>query len=553
MRQRYTLLSSLLISSVSAIAQGGGCFPPVVLLDSPGEPTTICQGGVVGFDGGASTAAPGHFVDRWVWHVGADRDTTEIGLAVFPFPDPGVFEVTLEVLDEVGCSSGESDPVHVLVSATPDFSGTLVPQTACEGQTISLNAVAQQPLMIGDPVACTPPNNGTPLLDSPSISTSTLQVSGQPNGTVGSVAELGDICLEMEHSFMSDLVLTVTCPNGQSVILHNRGGGGTFLGDAFDSDNGNTVIPGTCFQYCFGLAPEFPTLAAAMNNTVPVSQGTARTPGRYTSLQPLEQLVGCPFNGTWTFTSADMAGSDNGFLCGWCISFGEQPDSSFIGQGPILGSSPDSSFWSGPGITNTTGQPGSAVLEPVSGTQFLTYTVIDSYGCEHEAQFPISVGSTPEVSIEENSELGLICAQPTGAFSYQWSYQDQVVIGAAGACFTPPGPGSVSVVVITQEGCSGSAILLNTGVRDAAAVHESAFSVYPNPNAGSFNLLLTGRDLDHPVVRIVDMTGRLVIEQRIARLVDGVALPTAFDLASGTYVAEVVGEGERLHQCMVVH
>ncbi|MFN9327581.1 MAG: proprotein convertase P-domain-containing protein, partial [Flavobacteriales bacterium] len=63
-------------------------------------------------------------------------------------------------------------------------------------------------------------------------------------------ADLPSVCVSMEHSFMGDLVVYLTCPNGQSVTFHQQGGGGTFIGGALD---GETVppSPGECWEYCF--------------------------------------------------------------------------------------------------------------------------------------------------------------------------------------------------------------------------------------------------------------------------------------------------------------
>src|SRR5690606_21356453 len=73
----------------------------------------------------------------------------------------------------------------------------------------------------------------------------------EPGQTLESVNDLLSICVSMEHSFMGDLVLSLTCPNGQAMIMHQQGGGGTFLGDANDTDGGGNIVPGTCWSYCW--------------------------------------------------------------------------------------------------------------------------------------------------------------------------------------------------------------------------------------------------------------------------------------------------------------
>ena len=44
--------------------------------------------------------------------------------------------------------------------------------------------------------------------------------------TITNSNQILSMCLDMEHTFMGDLVISIACPNGQSVILHQQGGGG---------------------------------------------------------------------------------------------------------------------------------------------------------------------------------------------------------------------------------------------------------------------------------------------------------------------------------------
>lgn len=537
----------------------GGCLPPTASFSqTAGVPARVCQGEFISLNGSASTAAPGRSIEQWVWDRGSSgRDTTTIPFAIYPFSQPGVHFMTLEVIDDIGCSSGPSDPVIVFVSAEPDFGGSSSFEFACEGEVLPLLGQAIQPPMIHRPIACSPPSNGIPLLDdagTPSVAN--LIVAGQPDGVIASLDELGEICLEMEHSFMGDLVLTVTCPNGQSVVLHQQGGGGTFLGDANDSDGGGSIVPGSCFQYCFSPSPDFGTWVESIaqgptENLVPVSQGTAIAPGRYASLQPLEQLLGCPFNGSWTFTSQDLFGADNGYLCGWCISFGQVPDSSYVDDGPVLGSSSDSSFWSGNGVSNTAGQPGVAQFIASEGEHTLTYTVIDSYGCEYGTEVMVSVGAEPEVTIENDPDLGLLCAQGEGATIYQWSFQGQAVIGANGPCFTPPGPGLVSVFVENEQGCTAEDTYLNTALNDQGSLGRKLM-LYPSPNDGHFALVHSGGALDRVLLNVIDARGRTVHQRISVAIPDSVPVPVECALVPGLYTLELVGPAGRIKERFMV-
>lgn len=513
---RLSVLSTALILVLRSMGQGGCEAPSAVLSTLEGTLVRICHGSSLFLDGSASTAAPGHSIEQWVWHIGNNQEITTTASVEHVFNTHGVFAISLTVVDESGCTSPESEPIHVLVSGMPDFAGSTTLPAACEGQAFSLQATYAQPPMVLNPDPCSAPDNGMALPDAVGVPyLSPLVISGQSVEVLTNLAQLGDICIDIEHSFLGDLVLRVICPNGQSAMLHQQGGGGTFLGDANDND-GSVVIPGNCFQYCFSATPEFGTMAAMANtNRVPVSQGMALIPGTYAPSGTLEGLLGCPLNGTWHFSLTDLWAADNGTLCGWCLSFGATPDSSFMALGPVLGTSPDSSYWSGAGVTNTPGQPGQASLIATQGEHTITYTVLDDYGCTHQLEQPFSVGEVPEPSIVNNTELGLLCAQPTGAgYTYQWRYENIIVVGAEGVCYTPPGNGLVSVTVTTPQGCSGTTSLLHTGISGASNA-SAMLRIHPSPNSGSFTLQCEEPLPSQAYFDIIDATGKQVHQQRV--------------------------------------
>lgn len=553
-----TLVFTSSVSGTGLFSATIGCTstcpaPSPSFSTSEGDIARLCTGETLTVNGDASTATPGRIIEQWIWDRGLNGiDTTDTPDATFTFDIGGLHRILLHVVDNLGCTSTVADSAIVLVSPVPDFSGTTTPAIACEGTPVELSGVATQTPMVGNPQGCSNASNGLPLPDQ-QVSQSTLAVSGGGNATITDLAQLGDICLEIEHTFMSDIVLTVTCPNGSALVLHNRGGGGTFLGDANRQEPNGTVVPGTCFQYCFGADPDYGTLAQSVASGITphvmsVGQGTAIAPSRYAPVGALEQLLGCPMSGIWTLTSSDLAGGDNGYLCGWCISFGNGPDSSYIDQGPILGTSADSSFWTGP-VINDPLQPGQAIFDPQPGQQTLGYTAVDSYGCTYDTTFVVSVGVPPTVSIEEFPDLGLVCAETSQLGAFQWSYAGEDVEGAAGSCFTPPGTGVVGVTVTTPEGCSGDATFLSTGLA-TSRTDDPYLVVYPSPNDGIFSVLVEGLDAKSARLLLVDMTGRTVLEQRVVPTATGI--PINADLAPGTYFVQLTTADLSLSQRIVV-
>ena len=144
--------------------------------------------------------------------------------------------------------------------------------------------------------------------------TSEIVVNTYPEGAVLSDASAGieHFMINMEHSYMGDLTITFECPNGQSMMVHQQGGGSTFLGVPVDNDT-DPGTPGTGFDYYW--APD------ATNGTwVDNAQGTLPS-GTYESVETWGNLDGCPLNGVWQLEICDLWGSDNGFVFGWGVQF----------------------------------------------------------------------------------------------------------------------------------------------------------------------------------------------------------------------------------------
>ena len=80
----------------------------------------------------------------------------------------------------------------------------------------------------------------------------------EDGATLESCDDLLSVTVNMEHSYMGDLDLTITCPDGTTVPLmsYPNGGGGCFLGEAVD-DGSN--IPGTGYDYGWSPNPDIPT------------------------------------------------------------------------------------------------------------------------------------------------------------------------------------------------------------------------------------------------------------------------------------------------------
>ena len=408
------------------------CEPPTAVASVQGEtiPVLGCQGETFTFDASASYGAGGLGISGYTWYFDDGTiDYTSGAIALHTFNEPGEYVVQVEVSDDNGCINTNVVDLQILISTTPLFTGLTTSQTLCQNATLNLDGTGTTAVEwsavptsnLGGAVAL-PDDQGIPFATSIDFN------NFEPGQTVTSCTDITSICVNMEHSFMGDLLVTITCPNGQMQTLHQQGGGSTFLGDANDMDSGSNVVIGECWNYCWSSTATLGTWAnESYTNNMPSSQGTALIPDTYSAVDPCTQLIGCPLNGTWTFTITDLWAIDNGFLCDWEINFDPSLYPSLTEFTPNLGlNDPDSAYWTGPGITDQ-GPATGITTNPEPGDHEYTFTVIDDFGCSYDTTITVTVIPAPEgpVNITGNDS---ICAggvtslsAPGGYESYVWN------------------------------------------------------------------------------------------------------------------------------------
>ncbi|HRH37285.1 MAG TPA: PKD domain-containing protein, partial [Flavobacteriales bacterium] len=407
-------------SGVGNFAAGITCYTPcehptAVAVMGEAVPALICQGEEVSFDGSASFAAAGFNIVSYMWDF--DDGTTGTGPTTSHIFDiPGEYIVQLNLLDDNNCVNSNVVDLQILVSTTPSFNGSTESYSVCLGAQVDVAAVATPVTWTGLPE--TNFGDGVYLPDdlgSPFSSSVTFTQFGAGQ-LLTNANDLLSICVSMEHSFMGDLVLSVTCPNGQVIILHQQGGGGTFIGDANDGDSNANPIPGTCWDYCWSPNATNGTFSECSQfgvtpNVMPSSQGTALAPGTYSAVQPWTNLQGCPLNGTWTYTSVDNWAADNGFICSWQLNFNPAiipPVTQFT---PDLGTvTADSAYWVGPNLVNDPNNTllGSATLD-TPGSYPYQFFVTDNFGCMYDTTIFVTVAQPIALDAGPNIQL---CSTP---------------------------------------------------------------------------------------------------------------------------------------------
>jgi subtilisin-like proprotein convertase family protein len=156
------------------------------------------------------------------------------------------------------------------------------------------------------------------------------------NSVITNTKDIDEICISMEHSFLGDLEMKLTCPTGQSVILFNsfKGEGGMIpggfdgkdisLGNDLEIDNGPQGAPQ--WQYCFSSSTaKYGTLGdenLVQNYVINSINNPAMNPeGVYLPEESFKKFIGCPVKGRWKITVRDNSNGDDGYIFNWGIMF----------------------------------------------------------------------------------------------------------------------------------------------------------------------------------------------------------------------------------------
>ena len=231
---------------------------------------------------------------------------------------------------------------------------------------------------------------------------------------ITSGADIDQICLDIEHSYIGDIEIALTCPNGTTVSLMNAynqtpfgwaelvpGGCGngisTFLGNDTDIDGGNPGSP--VWTYCFSTTNNtFNTICAenAAGNTVINDYGfpSMNPNGVYLPDGDFNQFAGCPINGNWTISVQDNQGIDDGYIFSWGIYFNASlyPESEGYQNYVVTeGWASDPTIISGQNDTLIVIQPSAP------GITNYTYGITDNFGCQYDTTVSFVVLPRPAI------------------------------------------------------------------------------------------------------------------------------------------------------------
>ena len=461
---------------VAAVSCRAPCQPYTISIDE--ERTTkpmvddmyfnVCQNDQVTFCATGDYPQSGQLYEQsdanvtFSWQFGADATPQNGQCCTKVFNEVHGYEFYLTAHDAQNCYPSAIFKGRVRVAGDPVQNVTNLPDV-CSGTILPIIMDTTNVAMIEiDPVSDYTSGSLnvadlTFLPDGNSVSyTSELTYTVfEPGQTLTNINDLLGICLDMEHSYLGDLSIRITCPSGQSCLLKaygsptvsggiatsgSTGGGGIHLGFAPDPSSGTPcyTTPGEPLTYCFT-----PQSTTPMGNNGPTTSVTYTDPcgntdtwqqlnaGDYGSYENMNVLLGCQLNGAWTITVTDNISLDNGYIFSWGLSL--NPNLIPGGWGYDVGI--EDVYWSGENLTPnpesdhifegslTTDDPGNFIYQ---------ITIVDEYGCEYTRDVPLNVIQTPEPHLPEllNICTGTETATldpafdyigPASLISYQWS------------------------------------------------------------------------------------------------------------------------------------
>ena len=492
------------------------CSDPVasgiVLNGITSDSIHVCLGETVNFQNTGSFAQPGFTIAEYNWDF--MDGTSALGQNVsHTYTVPGHYRVQLFVTDDNAdnvCVNNNLIDLQVLVATLPSFIGFPGDTTLCLGESLVASATPNDYEVLWDGFSGYETiDDGCLLYTQLGVAQNIdiLQTGFAAGTTITSAAQIQEICLEIEHSFMGDIVVYLNCPNGQSIMLHQQGGGGTQIGIPVQADNVDCADPatqGTPFNYCFTPAAT-QTWVEWVNGS---GFGGTLPAGNYQPIGAFTDLVGCPTNGVWTLTVVDNWAADDGVVFSFGLTLDPALYPDLVEFTPQIGLGADSSFWNMPApfASNISPNGDAMTITPTAaGSYTYTYTVMDNFGCTNDSSFVLTVNENPLPNAGPDVIVcGGTAEQLNGSIS-----------GSGGGS---PCPYTLDLVDSFGDSWNGNNLLLTvdgvTTTYTVAAGSSAIFTVnIPHGASVTSQFQASGNWVTECEYQIIDPNGTVIIQQ----------------------------------------
>ena len=375
------------------------------------------------------------------WDMSWEAFDTLGGNAIdYQFPEGRGYDVAIGISDSAGCEAyipytfrvrTSSNPIRevldfpevcagteVELSVGYDFISALQVDTVGSEQATALSVC--DTVFLPDGVPC---DNGIQVsgLQYCSYISPVTFTSFSPSSTIQSANDILYVRVKLEHSWVGDIWIKLTCPNQQFVSIlkkYNSGattcasvipasewgwnGTGTtsaYFGQAYDLSSGcdpnnSSNAMGVPWNYCWSNATNqgyvysnnYYVYTNAPSSGPVDSTNVANMTNVYHPDGSFANLIGCPMNGTWSIEVMDGWGGDNGWMTEWEIAL----DPALLPQDWSYDVVLDSAWLVGPGAN------GPVVIPDSAGELTYQIFVLDELGCVYDTVNHMKVVGHPE-------------------------------------------------------------------------------------------------------------------------------------------------------------
>ncbi len=369
----------------------------------------ICPGDEVSFTGTGNYPEAGTIYEQsdassdFLWSF-QDGNTATGTTVTNTFAEPGGYVVEVTITDRRGCRNTNRISQRVRVAPPPNFLPPVdFPESTCVEEAISIttsDALIPSDITVfprPDTIAFTTQQSRTDTVALPDgvgipyFSPLIYQIF-EPGQRLTNLNQLVAVCANLEHSYLGDLDIWLTCPDGNRVdLVRSEGGDGVGFIRLGEGSRATLDTPDEGAVYCWT-----PTAAQTMDrwvrdNNPPADMGLGGLlePGNYLPEGSFNNIVGCELNGEWVINFIDNLGTDQGYIFNWELIFTAETypvPEEFSVQLVDVSWRPTNNlaFYS----------PDSIVYQPSNpGVSLLQLRTTDDYGCVYDTTYTIAARS----------------------------------------------------------------------------------------------------------------------------------------------------------------
>lgn len=387
---------------------------------------------------------------RFIWDLGFESiETQGVNHLDYQFIAGRGYDVSVNIADALGCVSTMPVSFRVRTSKNPILGVSRIgPVCSGDEMDVTFGRTSEYTIQVADSMqsqqdASMTVNDTIFLPDGVNCGSgcayqSPVKFTSFTSGArIQSADDILYLRIKMEHSYVGDLYIELTCPEQQSVkILNKYGTSGSaacaasipqpwgwqqttnvshsaHLGIVGDVNNSAEKCDplynpiGQPWNYCWSenTNPAYGYSYARGNkriyentnihNGVIDSTNVEAMTQVYRPDESFSQLIGCSLNGTWSITVIDGWSGDNGYISEWELAL----DSILLPETWEYSVHTSSRYVSGPGVTD------SHIRFVKSGHVPYAFHVTDDFGCDYDTVYYVNVVQSPEPHLGE--DIGL--------------------------------------------------------------------------------------------------------------------------------------------------